>query len=108
MPNDPTDEAADQRPALSGSGGGPALGRRGFLTLASGAALAAAPVVALTASTASADTASPDKQETAAKPAVAPPPPATPAAGDPDFGPNVYVFDSNSSTESIQSTIDAV
>jgi hypothetical protein len=101
VPVEPTENAAEKRPGL------PALGRRGFLTLASGAALAAAPAVAL-ASPASASAANPAKQDTPAKAAIAPPPPATPAAGDPDFGPNVYVFDGSMSTDSIQSTIDAI
>jgi hypothetical protein len=72
---------------------GRGLARRGFL----GAALAVAPAVAL-ASNASAADATP----------AAPPPPATPKAGDPDFGPNVYVFDGSIPQAQIQSTIDAV
>lgn len=74
--------------------GTPGLGRRSFLTLASGTALAATPAVAFAAP--------------ADAKAAAAPPPATHAQGDPDFGPNVYVFDSSMSTTSIQSTIDAV
>ncbi|HEY4460424.1 MAG TPA: coagulation factor 5/8 type domain-containing protein [Pseudonocardiaceae bacterium] len=81
----------------------PGLGRRGFLTLASGAALAA-PAVLSTASPAAASTL-PKVEQTAA---ATPPPPPPPAKGDPDFGPNVYVFDSNMDGKTIQSTLDAI
>src|SRR5205807_7924559 len=94
VPIDPTE--ADTQQPRSG------LGRRGFLAMASGTALAAAPAVAF-ASSASAATPS----DTPVAPAVAPPP-ATAAPGDPDFGPNVYVFDSSMPAASIQATIDAV
>jgi hypothetical protein len=68
--------------------------RRSFL----GAALAAGPTVAL-ARTASAATVQ-------SAPSTVPHAPR--AAGDPDLGPNVYVFDPSMSTSSIQATIDAV
>ncbi len=97
MPIDPT-EPADRQP----QSGLPALGRRGFL-LASGTALAAAPAIALAGP---ASAATPSDATTAAP--AAPPPPATAAPGDPDFGPNVYVFDSSMPATTIQSTIDAI
>ncbi|WP_329460374.1 coagulation factor 5/8 type domain-containing protein [Streptomyces sp. NBC_01497] len=40
--------------------------------------------------------------------AATPPPPAQHAAGDPDLGPNVYVFDSSMDTDTVQSTLDAI
>ena len=98
MPLDRTDNAPERRTSLH---------RRSFLTLASGATLASVAAPAL-ASSASAAPAGSTAAEPAATTAVAPPPPAKHAAGDPDFGPNVYVFDSSMSTESIQTTIDQV
>jgi hypothetical protein len=88
----------EPRPALAG------LGRRSFLTLASGAALAA-PAVLSAAAPAAASTL-PRTQATTT--AAAPPPPPPPAKGDPDFGPNVYVFDGSMDSKTIQSTIDAI
>jgi hypothetical protein len=96
---DSNENPSESRPALGG------LGRRSFLTLASGAALAA-PAVLSAASPAAASTAAnvPARQAT---PAALPPPP-PPAAGDPDFGPNVYVFDSNMDGTTIQASLDAI
>jgi len=109
---DRTEDAPAQQPAPR------SLGRRGFLTVASGAALVAAstPILATRASAATGTAAvtgggtgsdGEPATETNAAP-FAPPPPAQAAAGDPDFGPNVYVFDSTMSKDSIQSTIDQV
>lgn len=102
MPLDPTDGAREQQTGSS-------LRRRSFLTFASGAALAAPAVAFASPAAAAADTgaASPAKQDTTTA-AAAPPAPAQPAAGDPDFGPNVYVFDSGTPTDTIQATIDQI
>ena len=93
-------ERLESRPALGG------LGRRSFLTLASGAALAA-PAVLSVASPAAASTAATVPARAGARHAALPPPP-PPAAGDPDFGPNVYVFDSNMDGTTIQASLDAI
>ncbi|MEW2546710.1 coagulation factor 5/8 type domain-containing protein [Streptomyces sp. NPDC047002] len=79
------------------------LRRRGFL-LASGA-LAASGAAAMTAPAAAAAPADADSGRAAAATA---PPPARRAAGDPDLGPNVHVFDPSMDPDTVQSTLDAV
>jgi len=79
------------------------VGRRGFLTVASGAvAVGTSAALGAPASAASTRTA-PATATTATAP-----PPAQHSAGQPDFGPNVYVFDSATSTATIQSIVDKV
>ncbi|MEV0068232.1 coagulation factor 5/8 type domain-containing protein [Amycolatopsis sp. NPDC050768] len=79
------------------------LARRSFLALGAGAALAATSALTLASPAAAApatETAKVTKTPNQA------PPPATHTAGQPDFGPNVHVFDS--STANIQATLDAI
>jgi hypothetical protein len=104
VPLDPTDNTSSQRPEPSG------LHRRGFITLASGAALAGGAVTSLAAPASAATPAVTPVAAPAGTPtaASAPPAPAQHAAGEPDFGPNVYVFDATMSADTIQSTLDAV
>ncbi|MDX6353666.1 MAG: hypothetical protein QOF98_569, partial [Streptomyces sp.] len=111
--NDPAQDSSEPDSDLSG------LRRRSFFTLASGAVAAGTGVAIATPAAAASVGASPGTASTApaAVPDTAPgvvpasataPPPAQHPAGEPDFGPNVYIFDSSTATDTIQSTVDAV
>jgi hypothetical protein len=111
VPNGSDEHSPEQHPHRSG------LGRRGFLTLAGGAVATGAGVAAGAAPAAAADTARPavqagtqatDQATTATPAAVTAPPPAQHPEGEPDFGPNVYVFDGNTPAATLQSIADAV
>jgi hypothetical protein len=103
MPQQPAEGHRTPTPGQSA-----ALHRRSFLGLASGAALAG-PAVALAGSSPAAATVRAATSVAATgKTSATGPAPATHAAGEPDFGPNVYVFDGSMSAKDIQSTLDDV
>jgi hypothetical protein len=95
---------SEQQPHPSG------VGRRTFLTLAGGAvATGAAGVAAATPVAAGTpEVAEQAGAQGAAPAAAAGPPPAQHPDGEPDFGPNVYVFDGSTPASTIQSVADAV
>ncbi|WP_433887425.1 coagulation factor 5/8 type domain-containing protein [Streptomyces sp. CA-111067] len=86
------------------------VGRRTFLTLAGGAvATGAAGVAAATPAAAGTPEVAEQAGAQGAAPAAASgPPPAQHPDGEPDFGPNVYVFDGSTPASTIQSVADAV